>query len=142
MRMELKRRIALPGITLGDLFIDGVFFCYICEDELRLDGTKVYGQTAIPADTYIVDVTWSPRFGRRLPLLINVPGFEGVRIHPGNTPNDTQGCLLPGKTLLPNNTGVGESRLAFNELFPRISDANMRESVAIVITNPVKERTV
>jgi len=79
---------------IGDLFIDGVFFCHTLEDEKRADGLKVYGETAIPAGIYNVKLTISNRFKRLMPLLLDVEGFKGIRIHGGNTSKDTHGCPL------------------------------------------------
>ena len=79
---------------IGDLFIDGVFFCYTLEDEKRADGLKVYGETAIPTGTYNVAVTKSNRFKRLMPLIMDVEGFSGIRIHGGNDSGDTHGCPL------------------------------------------------
>lgn len=133
MNLKLIRDIEGPGCTLGQLFVDGVFECYTCEDVERLDGDKVPGQTAIPRGTYRVVVTYSNRFKRNLPLLENVPNFAGVRIHSGNTAFDTEGCILPGRTLHADR--VGESRLAFDALFEKIRGAlNAGESVSIEVT--------
>ena len=79
---------------IGDLFIDGVFFCHTLEDEKRADGVKVYGKTAIADGLYKVKLTWSNRFKRKMPLLLDVPMFEGIRIHGGNTSKNTLGCVL------------------------------------------------
>ncbi len=79
---------------IGDLFIDGVFFCHTLEDEKRADGLKVYGETAIPAGIYNVKLTISNRFKRLMPLLLDVEGFKGIRIHGGNNSKDTHGCPL------------------------------------------------
>jgi hypothetical protein len=79
---------------IGDLFIDGEFFCYTLEDEIRPEGVKVYGATCIDAGRYKVILTKSNRFKRIMPLLLNVPNFEGIRIHGGNTSKDTHGCPL------------------------------------------------
>lgn len=79
---------------IGDLFIDSVFFCHTLEDEKRKDGLKVYGETAIPAGIYNVKLTMSNRFKRLMPLLLDVEGFKGIRIHGGNTSKDTHGCPL------------------------------------------------
>jgi hypothetical protein len=79
---------------IGDLFIDGEFFCYTLEDEIRPEGVKVYGATCIDAGRYKVILTKSNRFKRIMPLLLNVPNFEGIRIHGGNDSKDTHGCPL------------------------------------------------
>lgn len=79
---------------IGDLFIDGVFFCHTLEDEKRADGLKVYGETAIPSGTYNVKLTMSNRFKRLMPLIIDVPMFKGIRMHGGNTSKDSHGCPL------------------------------------------------
>lgn len=79
---------------IGDLFVDGVFFCHTLEDEKRADGLKVYGETAIPTGTYNVKVTMSGRFKRLMPLIMDVPMFRGIRIHGGNNSKDTHGCPL------------------------------------------------
>jgi hypothetical protein len=79
---------------IGDLFVDGVFFCHTLEDEKRADGLKVYGETAIPSGTYNVILNRSNRFKRIMPLLLDVPKFKGIRIHGGNTSKDSHGCPL------------------------------------------------
>jgi hypothetical protein len=106
MKLQLKRRFFAPTYTIGTLSIDGVPFCDVIEDVNRdknHDGdlsdpgeAKVYGKTAIPFGTYKVVITPSARFKRELPLLLDVPEFEGIRIHSGNTNEDTHGCLLVG----------------------------------------------
>jgi hypothetical protein len=122
MELTLDRKQLDPGFTIGDLYVDGVWECFTCEDTVRAPGApKVFGQTAIPAGRYEVVITPSPHFGRDLPLLVGVPGFDGVRIHPGNTAADTEGCVLVGRLRWPK--GVGESKLAFEALFPKIQAA-------------------
>ncbi len=79
---------------IGDLFIDGEFFCHTLEDEKRADGKKVYGETAIPVGVYDIVLTVSNRFKRLMPLLLDVPMFKGIRIHGGNTSKDSHGCPL------------------------------------------------
>lgn len=120
MKLRLKREDYSDARTIGRLSIDGEDFCWTLEDRVRT-GPKVYGQTAIPAGTYAVRLTMSPRFGRILPLLVDVPGFDGVRIHPGNTAADTEGCLLVG-TGRTEDTITG-SRDAFNALMARMEHA-------------------
>ena len=80
--------------VIGDLYIEDDFFCFTLEDELRDRSVKVYGKTCIKADRYEVVLTVSNRFKRLMPLLLNVPMFEGIRIHGGNTSVDTLGCIL------------------------------------------------
>jgi hypothetical protein len=87
--------------------------------------------TAIPAGTYEVVINFSERFRRPLPLLLNVPNFTGVRIHPGNTDEDTEGCILVGKAKQPDL--IGESRVAFEGLFTKLQDAAAREKIFIEI---------
>src|SRR5437588_5321023 len=91
------------------------------EDVVRADGVKIPHETAIPAGRYTVDITFSPRFNRDLPLLLNVQGFLGIRIHPGNTANDTEGCILVGRHRAGN--AITESRAAFDALFPKLETA-------------------
>ncbi|MFA6688841.1 MAG: DUF5675 family protein [Sphaerochaetaceae bacterium] len=94
MRLQLFRDIYRPDRTLGKLYMDGHFFCYTLEDTVRPAGVKIPHQTAIPAGIYAVIVTISPRFQKRLPLLLNVPNFGGILMHGGNGPGDTSGCIL------------------------------------------------
>ena len=117
MEIELQREKSQADFTHGQILVDGKPECFIVEDVVR-DGPKVFGKTAIPAGRYRVIITHSPRFRRPLPLLLDVPGFEGVRIHPGNTAKDTEGCLLPG--IAKTAKGVANSRLAFSRLFMKI----------------------
>lgn len=97
MKLELKRIALMPTYTIGKLYIDGVFFCNTLEDTVREDGVKIYGKTAIPKGTYKVVLTMSNRFKKILPLLLNVAGFDGIRMHAGNTEFDTLGCILVGQ---------------------------------------------
>jgi hypothetical protein len=132
MNILIKRRPSTAKSTLSEWFVDGVFECYGIEDVVRPAGEKVWGKTAIPAGTYQVIISWSPRFKRPLPLLLNVPGFAGVRIHSGNTAADTEGCLLPG-------TGAGSdvvtnSRVAFEKLFKKIEVAAKTQRVLLTIS--------
>jgi len=97
MDLLLERNHGTTGFTIGKLSHDGALICYILEDEERL--VKIQGQTAIPCGRYRVTITHSNRFNRLMPLLLDVPGFSGIRIHNGRiitTASDTEGCLLPG----------------------------------------------
>ncbi len=119
MKLLLKRFSHSDKSTIGKLFLDGAFFCHTLEDVTRPE--KVYGETAIPEGVYKVKITYSPRFKRDLPLLLNVPKFEGIRIHAGNTAKDTEGCILVGD--LAGQDIVWQSRAAFNRLFDKLKAA-------------------
>lgn len=99
MLLELNRIAKKPLYTIGKLFVDGKYFCDTLEDRCRdLDKErKVMHETAIPEGTYEVIVNVSVKFKRKLPLLLDVPHFSGIRIHRGNTNKDTSGCILVGE---------------------------------------------
>lgn len=128
MKLLVARREGLEGYTPGRLYVDTVFQCYTLEDQVReIPGKpvaqwKVSGKTAIPRGTYRVIVSQSARFKRRLPEVLNVPGFAGIRIHAGNTDADTEGCILVGDED-PSDGFMGQSRHAFDLLFMRIEEA-------------------
>lgn len=96
--------------TVGKLYIDNKYICDTMEDKDRgltqdmplteIKKKKVYSQTAIPTGTYKVVVNNSPKFKRNLPRLLNVPGYEGILIHRGNTHVDSAGCILVGENKL------------------------------------------
>lgn len=140
MKLQLKRKIFTPKSTIGELFIDGVFFCYTLEDVDRglnqsdniatIMVKKVFGVTAIPAGTYSVIVDMSNRFKKLMPLIKDVKGFAGVRIHTGNYPEQTEGCLLVGTQYGPDK--VIDSRTAYNALFERLTAC--KEPITIEIT--------
>ena len=121
MKLQVIRTMCGADCTIGELLVDGEHECYTLEDVVRPDGEKIFGKTAIPYGTYSVAITFSHHFQRDLPLLVGVPNFDGVRIHPGNTASDTEGCLLVGKHYTAG--AVTESRLAFDTLFTKIRDA-------------------
>lgn len=95
MKLLLERIAYKETYTIGKLYIDGVYECDTLEDKVR--DKKIKGITAIPAGTYKIDITYSNRFKKIMPLLLDVPGFEGIRIHSGNTSEDTSGCILVGQ---------------------------------------------
>jgi hypothetical protein len=138
MQLSLVRDIFTEKSTTGKLYVDGVFECYTLEDKDRFGGTKVYGQSAIPAGQYGVIVNRSPRFGKDMPLLLNVPGYSGVRIHPGNKAEDTEGCLLVGQTRTVDF--IGSSRAAYAALLAKINAAlAKKETVTIQIVQEVPQ---
>lgn len=133
MNLKLERKWLTDKSTIGVLSINGKVECFILEDVVRPQ--KIFGKTAIPAGQYRVTITPSNRFKRELPLLVNVPNYDGIRIHPGNSAADTEGCLLPGRNREADR--VTESRLAFNALFAKLKAALARgEQVWIEIVNP------
>lgn len=115
--LELTRKWFTDLSTIGELRYDGRFECYTLEDPIQ-HGPKVPGETAIPEGEYTIDLTWSLRFKKFLPLLVDVPDFTGVRIHVGNFPQDTEGCILLGKTK--GEDAVWRSVDAFNDLMPQL----------------------
>lgn len=118
MNLFLKRQIKTSDFTLGELFINGISFCQTVEDMERMEGEKVWGKTAIPKGTYKVIVNMSNRFKKEMPLLMNVSGFEGVRIHSGNSAEDSSGCIIIG--MIRTLNGVGMSRIAFVKLMEKL----------------------
>ena len=107
MEIVIKRIANRPTYTIGRIYVDGVYLCDTIEDTdrgLRQDmpvaeirRIKVMHETAIPAGTYKVIVNMSPAKGRLLPRLLDVPGFEGILIHRGNTAADSSGCIIVGE---------------------------------------------
>lgn len=135
MNMTLVRDSHELTCTLGQLWVDGVYECETLEDVTRPEGTKVYGQTAIPYGMYDVVIDYSPRFKVDMPRLLNVPGFEGIRIHTGNTDVDTLGCILVGRAR--RGEALIDSRVAYNRLFDKLVRArNAGERVVISIERP------
>jgi len=96
LELVLKRKWFSSRETIGELSAEELLLCYTLEDVVRPAGEKVYGSTAIPFGRYRVEVTYSARFKRKLPILLAVPNFEGIRMHGGNTYRDTEGCILVG----------------------------------------------
>ena len=99
MRLILKRLYLKTDYTIGKLYMDGKYFCDTLEDQVRdlTKERKIPGRTAIPAGVYEIVVNVSPRFKRKLPRLLDVPGFDGILIHRGNTAEDTAGFILVGE---------------------------------------------
>lgn len=140
MKLTLKRIALRPTYTIGKLYIDDVYFCDTIEDavrDLNKNGKfdngekKIHSKTAIPYGTYEIKWTYSPRFKKYTPQLMNVPSFEGIRIHAGNTSADTEGCLILGK-----NKQVGKvlnSRDTINKFYPIIKEACSNGKVTIEI---------
>lgn len=140
MKLTLKRIALRQTYTIGKLYIDGKYFCDTLEDTVRDTNKsgkfdngekKIKGKTAIPYGTYEIKWTYSPRFKKYTPQLMNVPSFEGIRIHSGNSSTDTEGCLLLGE-----NKKVGmvlNSRATINKFYPLIKKACSNGKVTIEI---------
>lgn len=127
LELQLERINRQSSYTEGKLSINKEYFCMTLENtdrDLNKNGRfdcgerKIYGQTAIPNGRYQIVLSWSPKFspryGTNMPLLLNVPEFSGILIHPGNTTNDTLGCILVGEKV--NYGYLSNSRTTFDKL--------------------------
>lgn len=139
MEFHLKLKQRQPHNTISEVSTNGRFVCYTNEDAVReqpgvpVSEWKIKGATAIPAGRYEIVIDMSTRFGKLMPHLLDVPGFSGIRIHPGNTAHDTEGCLLPGYGIGPNNESVTRSREAYGDWFDMIL-ASIRDGERCYIT--------
>jgi hypothetical protein len=154
MKLKVDRKWKKDTYTIGRLFINGEFFCNTLEDTDRglkqsdplvtIQKKKVYGETAIPTGIYKLEMNVvSPKYSLvkwyqdlckgKMPRLLNVPGFEGVLIHPGNTPLDTFGCVLVGDNKVKGK--LVNSRERFKELYKKLriaADNNEEITIEIV----------
>lgn len=134
MYLRLIREPTVTDTTLGSLYVDGVRFAETLEDAIR--DVKVAGQTAIPAGLYRVAWSWSPRFQRATPEVLDVPGFTGIRFHGGNRAADTEGCILVGRFRV-GVTGIGDSGTMRQKLDALVEAAATRqEPVWLRIEHP------
>lgn len=144
MKLTVQRKVFnIEGsrTTIGELFIDGKFFCYTAEDEVRADGIKVMHQTAIPVGEYNVIVNLSKTFKREMILLYNTKDFAvqkgnvrftGVRIHGGNDATNSSGCILVGYNVNDDLTRIYGT--AEKELTQIVKDAiNNRQKVTLEV---------
>ena len=143
MKLRLERKYRCSNYCIDKLYINNEYFSDALEDPDRgltdtmsleeIKKIKIKGNTCIPYGTYNVTITYSPRFKKNLPLLNNVKGFDGIRIHSGNKPQDTEGCLLPGFNKVKGQ--VIDSRVTTDKLIAQIQQAlNKGEKVTITIT--------
>ena len=143
MELRLERKYRNNNYCIDKLYINGKYFSDVLEDPDRgltdtmsleeIKKIKIKGNTCIPYGTYNITITYSPRFKKNLPLLNNVKGFDGIRIHSGNKPQDTEGCLLPGFNKVKGQ--VIDSRVTTDKLITQIQQAlNKGEKVTITIT--------
>lgn len=139
MKILVNRYTNNSDTTLGKLYLDDKFECYTLEDEPRTK--KVYGETRIPAGTYKITLrtegSFHERYLKRFPVfhvgmlwVRNVPGFEYILIHCGNTDKDTAGCLLVGKSV--DNWALINSTEAYENLYKQVASALLnKEEVTI-----------
>ena len=141
MEIKVIRKTKTPLSTIGGLSINGAFTCFTLEDcdrglssEFPLDEIvrkKVFGKTAIPTGRYEIAITFSNHFQKMLPILLNVPGYQGVRVHSVNRPDQTEGCILVG--VHKEVDMITESRIAFNDLMDKITEVVAMEKIFITI---------
>lgn len=137
MEIEIDRMDSNDSRTIGRLYFPDGVECFTLEDPVRevvgqpVETWKIYGETAIPRGRYRVVRDWSNRFKRILPRLLAVPGFSGIRIHPGNTAEDTEGCILVGETRGADH--VYRSRIAMAAVDRALIEALKVEEVWLTI---------
>lgn len=141
MELEVNRKIKDNITSIGEMLIDGVFDCFTLEDKDRgltqsmqlseIEKLKVQNETAIPTGSYEVAINYSNRFKKLMPILLNVPGYAGVRIHWGNYAKDTDGCILLGTTK--DKDFIGHSVDAFKAFMVKLTEALKTEKVFITI---------
>lgn len=123
LQLDLIRQPSANGCTIGQLSINGKFFCYTLEDVVRPTGQHVADQTAIAAGTYPVTLSVSPRLRILTPRLGGAVAGRGVLVHVGNSAADTRGCILVGYSKLPSNIKIYKSQEAFDDLMRKLLDA-------------------
>jgi hypothetical protein len=125
MLIKFERTEYTRNSTVSKLSVDNKVIGWGLEDVVRsAKSKKVWGQTAIPTGRYQCVITWSPKFKRKMPLLLGVPGYEAIRIHWGNDENASEGCLLVGKSYdMKHPDWISQSRDMFNTLYPMIESA-------------------
>ena len=152
MKLKVDRKWKKDAYTIGVLYVNGIKLCETVEDKDRglnsgmtpaeISSKKVYGETAIPTGVYKVVLSVSPKFknrayakkyGGQLPELLNVPGFSGIRIHPGNYASESLGCILPGDNKVKG--GVTGSTARFYELMDKyiVPAWSRKEEITITI---------
>ena len=139
MRLELKRIARKKDYTIGKIYANGRYICDSIEDVDRglddnmdlkeIQAKKVYGETAIPTGTYRIKITYSPKYKKQMPLVEGVKGFEGIRIHSGNTAKDSLGCVIVGENKVKGK--VINSRATYNKLFDLIKN---EKDIYLIIT--------
>lgn len=139
MELKLNRIFLGSSATIGELYVDGEHIADTLEDRVRPEGEKVYGKTAISEGTYEVKLTYSPRFKKILPEILNVPNFSGIRIHSLNKAEESEGCIGVGEWNGKDTNWISNSRKTFDELVSLLQKAeDKKESITITINNSWK----
>ena len=139
MELKLNRIFLGSSATIGELLVNDKHLCDTLEDRVRPEGEKVYGKTAIPEGTYEVKLTYSPRFKKILPEILNVPNFSGIRIHSLNKAEESEGCIGVGEWNGKDTNWISDSRIAFEKLMSLLQKAeDKKESITITINNSWK----
>ena len=134
MEIIVNRIFKASTYTIGELSVGSNYICDTLEDRVRPTGEKVYGETAIPSGTYTVTLSYSNRFKKTMPEILNVPNFSGIRIHCGNSSKDTEGCLLVGKWDGKTENWISDSKNSYNKLYSLLEEAfNKKENITITI---------
>ena len=134
MELKLNRIFLGSSATIGELWVNDTHLCDTLEDRVRPEGEKIYGKTAIPEGTYEMVLSYSPRFKKILPEILNVPNFTGIRIHCGNSSADSSGCVLVGTWDGEKEDWVSDSKIAFNKLMSLLEEAtNNKEKITITV---------
>jgi hypothetical protein len=140
MLLELIRRPTERDATVGELMLDGKRICFTLEDMVReikgrdVASWKIKGVTAIPCGNYRVTLENSPRFGPSTLTINDVPGFCAIRMHAGNTSQDTEGCILLGMLITGNEILGGTSRPAVEavkKIVKKALDAGEKVEISI-----------
>jgi hypothetical protein len=133
VKIKLVRDTFTEKSTIGKLFINDIYECNTLEDFVR-KGQKVYGETAIPEGIYSVTIDYSNHFQKNMPHILNVEGFQGIRIHSGNNADDTEGCIILGMNR--KIDWVGQSRTAYAAFFSKLNAAfEQDEKITIEVTH-------
>lgn len=146
MKLLLKRTIKDNFSTIGELYIDDILFCYTLEDADRglissmssqeISNIKIQNKTAIPSGTYKVIIDYSNHFNKSMPHILDVPGYEGIRIHSGNKSEDSEGCILLGTYDPAVKDWISNSRDTFSAFFLKLQHALdiLKQEVVITIS--------
>jgi hypothetical protein len=146
MKILVRRFLWDEDETISIVYVDGVRFCIGIEDAIR--ETKIWGETAIPDGTYNMGLRWSnkfsTRFGHKMLWVLDVPNFEYIYIHPGNTADDTHGCFLVGKSLsvVKGRVAVTASKLTYDNLYKKVIAAVEKNECTLTFEMIDKPKTI